>query len=105
MFAEQAESLRKAVENLMNAKLQDILMHSNALGRLIAHRGNGVSSPDVRKAEQRLEQAFTELLSKTESHFNGSRGQTRAHLRRDQYDEGKNTSTDNLSTERFGNEL
>jgi hypothetical protein len=78
MLAEQAETLRMAVENLINAKLQDILTYRNALDRLIAHRSNWVSSPDVRNAERHLEQVFAQLLSASKGRSSGTRGPARA---------------------------
>lgn len=65
MVAEQAESLRKAIENLINAKLHDALGKPGGLGRLVAHRVTGVASYDIRTAERQLEQSLAELLSNT----------------------------------------
>ena len=65
MVTEQAESLRKAIENLINAKLHDALGKPGGLGRLVAHRVTGVASYDIRNAERQLDQALTELLSAT----------------------------------------
>jgi hypothetical protein len=55
-------SLREAIEGLINAKLNDAL-RPGGLQRLVAHRGNGVASPDIRSAERRLDQALMERLS------------------------------------------
>ncbi len=62
MVATQAESLRKAIENLINAKLHDALAKPGGLGRLVAHRVTGVASWDIRNAEKQLDQALTDLL-------------------------------------------
>lgn len=59
----QAEILRKAIENLVDAKLVDALARPDGLNRLLAHRRTGVASPDIRTAERRLEETLTELLS------------------------------------------
>lgn len=77
MLSEQAQTLRKAVENLINAKLHDVLTHSNALDRLIAHRTTGVSSPDVREAERRLEEVLAETLQARSPHSNAERSSRR----------------------------
>ena len=57
-----AESLRKAIENLINVKLHDALAKPGGLDRLVAHRSMGVASFAVRQAERQLEEALTELL-------------------------------------------
>jgi len=57
-----AESLRKAIENLINVKLHDALAKPGGLDRLVAHRSMGVASFAVRQAERQLEQALTEVL-------------------------------------------
>jgi hypothetical protein len=59
---EQAETLRKAIENLVDAKLVDALARPDGLSRLLAHRRTGVATPDIRSAERRLEQTLEELL-------------------------------------------
>jgi hypothetical protein len=58
----QAEDLRKAIENLIDAKLVDALARPDGLSRLLAHRRTGVATPDIRNAERRLEQTLDELL-------------------------------------------
>ena len=63
----QAESLRKAIENLINAKLHDALGKPGGLDRLLAHRSTGVASWDIRNAERQLDQALAEALSSNES--------------------------------------
>ena len=55
-----AESLRKAIENLIDAKLNDAL-RPGGLDRLRAHRVTGVASIDVRNAERRLDEALAAL--------------------------------------------
>jgi len=56
------ETLRKAIENLIDAKLVDALARADGLNRLLAHRRTGVASPDIRNAERRLEETLGELL-------------------------------------------
>jgi hypothetical protein len=58
----QAESLRKAIENLVDAKLQDLLSRPGGLDRLLAHRRTGVASFDIRNAERRLDEALAESV-------------------------------------------
>jgi len=59
----QAETLRKVIENLIDAKLVDALAHSDGLNRLLAHRRTGVASPDIRNAEHRLDEALEQIIS------------------------------------------
>lgn len=66
MTANQAQSLRKAIENLINAKLHDALARPGGLDRLAAHRVTGVASWEIRNAEKQLDQALTELLEPQE---------------------------------------
>jgi hypothetical protein len=61
-----AETLRRAIEALINAKLHDALS-PGGLDRLAAHRRTGVASYDIRMAERRLEQVVSEVLSPVES--------------------------------------
>ena len=68
MVANQAETLRKAIENLINAKLHDALARPGGLGRLVAHRSTGVASPDIRNAERKLDEAL-EALSAPPSNY------------------------------------
>ena len=68
MVAQQAETLRKAIENLINAKLHDALARPGGLGRLIAHRTTGVAAPDIRNAERQLEEALNDVLSPSEAY-------------------------------------
>jgi hypothetical protein len=63
MNASQSETLRKAIDNLIDAKLQDILIRPGGLDRLLAHRRSGVCSPDIRNAQKKLEQVMSDLFS------------------------------------------
>ena len=65
MVGNHAESLRRAIESLINAKLHDALT-PGGIDRLAAHRRTGVASYDIRMAERRLEQAVSEILSGSE---------------------------------------
>jgi hypothetical protein len=58
-----AEELRKAIENLIDAKLHDALYRPGGLDRLRAHRLTGVASPDIRNAERRLEEVLEEVAT------------------------------------------
>ncbi len=64
MMESQAESLRKAIEALISAKIHDVLQ-PGGVDRLAAHRRTGVASFDIRKAEQRLDQALSDVLPST----------------------------------------
>ena len=57
-----AESLRKAIENLINVKLHDALSKPGGLDRLVAHRSSGVASFAVRQAERQLEESIALVL-------------------------------------------
>jgi hypothetical protein len=59
---QQAENLRRAIENLMNAKLHDAL-RPDGLGRLIANRTTGVASVDIRSAERQLDELLGKMLA------------------------------------------
>ena len=59
----QSETLRKAIENLIDAKLVDAMARPDGL-----HRRTNVASPDIRNAERRLEQTLSELLTLSEQH-------------------------------------
>ena len=63
MLSSQAETLRKAIEGLIDAKLHDALARPGGLERLVAHRHTGVASWDIRNAERRLEQTLAEILA------------------------------------------
>jgi hypothetical protein len=62
----QSEMLRKAIENLIDAKLVDAMARPDGLSRLLAHRRTGVASPDIRNAERRLEETLGEMLEFSE---------------------------------------
>jgi len=62
MVANQAESLRKAIENLIDAKLHDAMSRPGGLDRLLAHRRTGVASYDIRQAERKLQESIAELM-------------------------------------------
>jgi hypothetical protein len=66
MNAAQCETLRKAIDNLVDAKLQDILIRPGGLDRLLAHRRSGVCAPDIRNAQKRLEQTLSEMFAEVE---------------------------------------
>ena len=63
MVGNHAESLRKAIEGLIDAKLHDAMARPGGLDRLMAHRRTGVASYDIRMAERRLQETLGELLS------------------------------------------
>ncbi len=63
MVVNQAESLRKAIENLIDAKLHDALSKPGGLDRLLAHRRSGVASYDIRMAEKKLQESIAELIT------------------------------------------
>ena len=65
MTANQAETLRKAIENLIDAKLHDALSKPGGVDRLRAHRTSGVASHDIRQAERRLQESIAELVPPT----------------------------------------
>ncbi len=56
------EELRRAIENLIDAKLHDALYRPGGLDRLRAHRMTGVASPDIRNAERKLDEALAGAL-------------------------------------------
>lgn len=62
-----SENLRKAIENLIDAKLHDAIARPGGLDRLAAHRRTGVASHDIRNAERQLEQTLSEILIPTDS--------------------------------------
>ncbi len=67
-----AESLRKAIENLINVKLHDALAKPGGLDRLVAHRSMGVASFAVRQAERQLEDAISEVLPMSDNSMSES---------------------------------
>jgi hypothetical protein len=66
MIGSQAESLRKAIENLIDAKLLDAMAKPGGLDRLLAHRRTGVASYDIRQAERKLQESISELIAESE---------------------------------------
>jgi hypothetical protein len=62
----QVQVLRKAIENLIDAKLHDALSRPGGLDRLLAHRRTGVASYDIRLAERRLEETLAEVVPTSE---------------------------------------
>ena len=58
----QSEQLRRAIENLIDAKLLDVLSKPGGLDRLLAHRRTGVASFDIRNAERRLQETIAQIL-------------------------------------------
>ena len=62
MVGNQAESLRKAIENLIDAKLHDAMSRPGGRDRLLAHRRTGVASYDIRQAERKLQESIAELI-------------------------------------------
>ena len=66
MVESPSETLRRAIESLINAKLHDALS-PGGLDRLAAHRRTGVASFDIRQAERRLEQAVEEVMNVSNS--------------------------------------
>lgn len=62
MANDHAQSLRKAIENLINVKLHDALGRPGGLDRLIAHRATGVASWEVRNAEKQLDKTLAEIF-------------------------------------------
>ena len=66
MLGSPADSLRRAIEGLINAKVHDALA-PGGVDRLAAHRRTGVASFDIRNAERRLEEALEEVLGGIEN--------------------------------------
>ena len=65
-----AEELRKAIENLIDAKLHDALYRPGGLDRLRAHRMTGVASPDIRNAERKLEEVLVAAMAPAQPQSN-----------------------------------
>jgi hypothetical protein len=61
-MSSKAESLRKAIENLIDAKLTDALSRPGGIDRLRAHRVTGVASFDIRNAERKLQEALADAI-------------------------------------------
>ena len=81
MSSTQAEALRKAIENLINAKLRD-LVRPGGVDRLVAHRVTGVAAYEIRDAEKRLDQALAELIPAEEAEPAGAGGGRRGKSQR-----------------------
>ncbi len=62
-MASQAEALRRAIENLIDAKLLDLVGKPGGVDRLLAHRRTGVASFDIRNAERRLQEVIAETVT------------------------------------------
>ena len=67
MANDHAQSLRKAIENLINVKLHDAIGRPGGLDRLIAHRTTGVASWEIRNAEKQLDKTLAEILENQSS--------------------------------------
>jgi len=63
IMSNTAEELRRAIENLIDAKLHDALYRPGGLDRLRAHRVSGVASPDIRNAERKLDDVLEAMVS------------------------------------------
>jgi len=63
MNVTQAEMLRKAIENLIDAKMMDAIARPGGIDRLLAHRRTGVASFDIRNAERKLQETIASVLS------------------------------------------
>jgi hypothetical protein len=63
MVVNQAEALRRAIENLIDAKLHDALSKPGGLDRLLAHRRTGVASYDIRMAEKKLQESIAQVMT------------------------------------------
>ena len=62
MSNDRVQMLRKSIENLIDAKLVDLVGRPGGLDRLLAHRQSGVANFDIRMAEKRLEESLQLLL-------------------------------------------
>ena len=67
MANDHAQSLRKAIENLINVKLHDAIGRPGGLDRLIAHRTTGVASWEIRNAEKQLDNTLANILETADS--------------------------------------
>ena len=61
------QQLRRAIENLIDAKLLDAVGKPGGLDRLLAHRRTGVASFDIRAAEKKLDEALQALVPEGEA--------------------------------------
>jgi hypothetical protein len=59
----QAEMLRKAIENLIDAKMLDAIARPGGIDRLLAHRRTGVATFDIRNAERKLQETIASVLT------------------------------------------
>jgi hypothetical protein len=66
-MTQQSEHLRKAIENLINAKLSDALSRSDGLARLAAQRCTGVASHEIRNAGRQLDGALKHMSLSSKS--------------------------------------
>jgi hypothetical protein len=68
---DRAQQLRKAIENLIDAKLLDLVAKpgglAGGLDRLLASRRSGVASFDIRLAERKLDEVLAGMLNETEA--------------------------------------
>lgn len=79
MASEQAESLRKAIEGLINAKLRD-LVRPGGVDRLVANRMTGVAAYEIRDAAKKLEKVISAAFESTAEVTAGSaEGEYRFH--------------------------
>lgn len=67
MSGTQAEMLRKAIENLIDAKMMDAIARPGGIDRLLAHRRTGVATFDIRNAERKLQETIAGVLAGGES--------------------------------------
>ncbi len=63
MASEQAESLRKAIEGLINAKLRD-LVRPGGVDRLVANRMTGVAAYEIRDAAKKLDKVIADAFER-----------------------------------------
>jgi len=67
MNVTQAEMLRKAIENLIDAKMLDAIARPGGIDRLLAHRRTGVATFDIRNAERKLQETIASVLAGEEA--------------------------------------
>ncbi len=67
MEAPQADTIRKAIESLIDAKLLDALSKPGGMDRLLAYRATGVAPFGVRMAQRKLTDVLQHVLNKEES--------------------------------------
>ena len=65
MVTQKTRELRSAIENLMNAKLLDILAQPNRLARLNVQRCSPEASKPIHRAEQQLDEMLSVVFVKT----------------------------------------